>query len=69
VVVMVANKSAPVLMLTCIQEICSSNYGHDTNYCDQCFIFFISPPQANAVIVFYRPWLLLPTSSKLATVS
>jgi len=42
VIVVVANKSAQALMLTCNQEMHSSNYGHDTNHCDQFFMFFIS---------------------------
>jgi hypothetical protein len=30
-------------MLTCNQVMHSSNYGLDTNHCDQSFMFFISP--------------------------
>jgi hypothetical protein len=43
IAVVVVNKSAQTLMLTCNRVMCSSNYGHDTNYCDQFFMFFIGP--------------------------
>jgi hypothetical protein len=53
-VVVVVNKLAQALMLTCNKQMRSSNYGHDTNHCDQIFMFFHQSPQVNAVIVFYR---------------
>jgi hypothetical protein len=43
VAVVVLIKSTQALMLTCNQDMRSSNYGHDTNLCDQFCMFFISP--------------------------